>query len=219
MNRSPDATCRRLGRRFFRQSPAVVARELLGQRLVHVVEGVRLSGIIVETEAYLGVADRASHSFGGRRTERNESMYADGGTAYVFLCYGVHYLFNVVTETRGIPSAVLIRALELDEHRSIPARPTQDKEARLRCCSGPGKLTSVLEIDRSLDGIDLVTSSRLFIERIRTEPLPPAAVAIGQRIGVDYAGTWAHAPLRFTIFGHPSISRPIPRHGTQRRGE
>ncbi len=213
MKRRPPATCRRLGRRFFRQAPAVVARELLGQRLVHTVEGVRLSGIIVETEAYLGIADRASHSFGGRRTKRNQSMYADGGTAYVFLCYGMHYLFNVVTETRGIPSAVLIRALELDEHRSPPAQLTQNGQARRRCCSGPGKLTEVLKIDQSLDGSDLVTSPHLFIERSRTLPLPPTAVAIGPRVGVDYAGTWAQAPLRFTISGHPSISRPIPGYG------
>jgi DNA-3-methyladenine glycosylase len=102
----------RLKRGFFRRDPQTVARELLGQRLVRQVAGERIAGLIVETEAYMGVKDKAAHSFGGRRTSRTETMFADGGTAYVYLNYGLHHLFNVVTDSIDVPTAVLIRAIE-----------------------------------------------------------------------------------------------------------
>jgi DNA-3-methyladenine glycosylase len=197
----------RLGRSFFRQDPISVAQELLGQRLVRIVDGIRLAGTIVETEAYLGIVDRASHSFGGRRTKRTETMYADGGAAYVFLNYGIHHLLNVVTENAGVPSAVLLRAIEPTEgiDNMYSFRPTAKSLTEIS--SGPGKLGAAFAIDRSLDNEDLVTSQRLFIERARISPLPPRLVIQAPRIGVDYALEWADRPLRFYLRDNAHVSR------------
>ncbi len=194
----------RLPRSFFSRDAVTVARELLGQRLVRVLEGQRLAGLIVETEAYLGVADRAAHSFGGRRTARTETMYADGGTAYVYLNYGIHHLFNIVVETVDVPAAVLIRAVEPVEgiERMQTRRPAARAVTNL--CSGPGKLGAAFAIDLSHDRLDLVTSSELFLER---QPPPPAVrILRSPRIGVGYAGPWASKPLRFFIKGNPHVS-------------
>ncbi len=194
-------------RAFYRRDPVTVARELLGQRLVHIVDGQRIAGIIVETEAYLGVQDRAAHSFGGRRTARTATMYADGGTAYVFLNYGIHHLLNIVTDGVEVPTAVLLRAIEPTE--GVPTmyryRPAARRETGL--CSGPGKLGAAFAIDRTHDGMDLVTSPALFVERVRKKPLPKKSIVVSRRIGVDYAGAWAVKPLRFHLSGNPHVSR------------
>lgn len=196
---------RRLARAFYRRDAVTVARELLGQRLVRVLEGQRLAGLIVETEAYLGVEDRAAHSFGGRRTARTETMYADGGTAYVFLNYGLHHLLNVVVEMVDVPAAVLIRAVEpvegLDQMHS--RRPAARAAADL--CSGPGKLGAAFAISLAHDRLDLVASDELFIER--QPPQAASRILRSPRIGVDYAGPWARKPLRFSIQGNPHVSR------------
>lgn len=195
----------RLGRRFFRRDAAMVARGLLGCRLVRIIGGRRVSGRIVETEAYLGVADRACHSYGGRRTARTETMYGDGGTAYVFLNYGIHHMLNVVTAEVGDPSAVLIRALEPEE--GIGAMSARRPAARklIDLCSGPGKLGAALAIDLEHDGLDLVTSRELFIEpMLRSGSF---RISRSPRIGVAYAGAWARRLLRFTIAGNPCVSR------------
>lgn len=197
----------RLTRRFFRRDPAVVARELLGQRLVRIVDGVRLAGLIVETEAYLGTEDRAAHSFGGRRTRRTETMYADGGTAYVFLNYGIHSLLNVVTETEGVPSAVLLRAIEPLEGIETMFRLRPTAKSLIEIGSGPGKLGAAMAIDRSLDKEDFVFSERLFIERARSEVILPQSFVQTTRIGVDYAKEWADRPLRFYLRGNQHVSR------------
>lgn len=197
----------RLPRSFFRRDAVTVARELLGQRLVHSAGDTRTAGLIVETEAYLGVPDRAAHTHGGRRTERVRSMWGDGGHAYVYLIYGMHHCMNVVAGSDGDPVAVLIRALEpvesLDAMRA--RRPRARAETDL--CSGPGKLCAALGIDRDLDGADLVAGERLFVERARDATLPDRRIASGPRIGVDYAGEWAHEPLRFWIRDNPHVSR------------
>jgi len=184
----------------------MVARELLGQRLVRILNGQRLAGIIVETEAYLGVEDRAAHSFGGRRTARTETMYCDGGTTYVYLNYGIHNLLNVVTETVDAPTAVLLRAIEPVEGIDVmyKHRPKIRNDSGL--CSGPGKLGAALAIDRSHDRLDLVTSPVLFIERTRTRPLAKNKITATPRIGVDYAGFWATRPLRFHLTGNKHVS-------------
>jgi DNA-3-methyladenine glycosylase len=198
----------RFKRSFYRQDPVTVARELLGQRLVRVVDGIRLSGLIVETEAYLGVKDRAAHSFGGRRTARTETMYADGGVAYVFLNYGIHHLLNVVTEIKDVPSAVLLRAIEPTEgiEKMLQLRPAA--MAHDQIASGPGKLGAALAIDRSLDREDLIASKRLFIERARTGKLRKQEFVQTTRIGIDYAGEWADKALRFYLRGNEHVSRP-----------
>ncbi|MEM7230292.1 MAG: DNA-3-methyladenine glycosylase [Planctomycetota bacterium] len=184
-----------------------VARRLLGQRLVRVVDGERRSGIIVEVEAYLGAEDRAAHTFGGRRTPRNASMYRAGGHAYVYFVYGMHHCMNVVCGAEGEGIAVLIRALEPDEGLDAmrEARPKSRRDVDL--CAGPARLTAALAIDRAQDGTNLLTSEHVFIERVRQRALPARRIVACPRVGVDYAGVWARRPLRFLIDGHPCVSR------------
>ena len=184
-------------RPFFRREPIPLARALLVRVLP---DGTRLAGTIVETEAYLGVPDRAAHTFGGRRTARNASMWRDGGHAYVYFTYGMHYCMNVVAEVADQPTAVLLRALEPTEgidlmrkHRGRAARRDRD------LCSGPAKLCQAMKIDRALDGADLVTSQVLFIEQVRRRALPSSRIEITPRIGIAYAGEWARKPLRFHL--------------------
>jgi DNA-3-methyladenine glycosylase len=197
-----------------RDDAITVTRRLLGQRLVRVLpNGQRLAGIIVEVEAYLGPEDRGAHTFGGRRTPRNESMYLPGGHAYVYFTYGMHFCLNVVCGRRDHGTAVLLRALEPVEglQEMFRRRPKARKESDL--CSGPGKLTQALAIDRRLDGENLITSPTLFIEQLRRRRLPAQAVLITPRIGLNpdprFAGDWAHRPLRFVLAGHPSASKPV----------
>jgi len=188
-----------------------VARRLLGQTLVRVLpDGTRLAGVIVETEAYLGRHDRAAHTFGGRRTARNQSMYLRGGHAYVYFTYGMHFCMNVVCGRAGEGTAVLVRAIEPTEglQQMFAARPSARSVADL--CSGPGKLTKALSIDRALDGEDLRTSQELFIERRRARLLPERLIGVSPRVGLNpeprAAGTWATRPLRFFVRGSPHVS-------------
>ena len=185
----------RLTRRFYRRDPVTLAKALLGQVLVRRLDdGQELTGRIVETEAYLGIVDRAAHSYGGRRTERNASMYLDGGHAYVYFVYGMHWCFNVVADREEVPTACLIRALEpltgLDEMR---CRRRKEKTSEL--CSGPAKLTQALVIKRMHDGRDLTTSAELFIRRVRLTT--SGQIASSSRVGIEYAGAWARRQLRF----------------------
>jgi DNA-3-methyladenine glycosylase len=184
-----------------------VARRLLGQRLVRVLDGERLAGMIVEVEAYLGATDRAAHTFNGRRTARNESMYLAGGHAYVYFTYGMHHCLNVVCGEADDGVAVLIRALEPVEGIEAMNRRRLKARRETDLCSGPGKLTQALGIDRALDGMDLRTSNLLFVERCRSRVLNSKFIEITPRIGVDYAGVWAERPLRFVIRDHPHASR------------
>jgi DNA-3-methyladenine glycosylase len=211
--RSAVATAPRCEREFYATDPVTLARRLLGQRLVRSFRGRRLSGTIVEVEAYLGIPDAAAHTYRGRRTPRNEAMYADPGTAYVYFTYGMHFCLNIVAGERDDPVAVLLRALEPTEgvttmrrlrsvHRPAGARPLLDSEL----CSGPARLCEALEIDTGLNGIDLTADSRLWIERTRARPLPDSALVNTPRIGVDYAGPWAKEPLRWFIRGNPHAS-------------
>lgn len=179
----------RLTGRFYRRDPETLARALLGTLLVH---GDR-AGMIVETEAYLGPDDAASHARFGV-TRRNAVMFGPGGVTYVYLCYGMYNLFNVVAGRDGEAGAVLVRAL-------APARGVDDDP---RVARGPGKLTRALGITRAHTGIDLGASDSIYLERGKR--VPADRVAVGPRVGVDYAGDWARAPLRFWIDGHPAVS-------------
>ena len=195
-----------LPREFYtRAGVLAVARDLLGQRLVvPAADGTRVAGTIVETEAYRGPADRASHAYGGRRTRRTETMYSVGGTAYVYFVYGMHHQFNVVTGVADVPHAVLVRALEPVEGLALMRerrRAASDRDLT----SGPGKLCQALGIDRALDAADLL-GPRVWIEH--GERLPRAAIGRGPRIGIDYAERWAAMPWRFWIRGNPFVSRP-----------
>lgn len=184
------APSRRLPRNFYLQGTLTVARELLGMHLVHRTGGALRVGRIVETEAYQGPGDRAAHSSRGR-TARTEVMFGPAGHAYVYFIYGFWHCLNVVTAAEGVPHAVLLRALE-------PVRAVTG-----RAC-GPGLLCRAMDIDRSLNGVDLC-SGPLWIER----PSRPRPVRIGHspRIGVDYAGPWARRPWRFFDRDSPHVSR------------
>ena len=183
-----------------------VARQLLGQRLVRVIDGERLAGTIVEVEAYLGATDPAAHTWKGRRTPRNESMYLPGGHAYVYFIYGMHHCLNVVCGARDEGVAVLVRALEPTEgiERMRCNRPAARNVMQL--CSGPGKLAQAMAIDRSLDGADLRVAGALFIEQTRTLPLSAQAIRRGPRIGLNRANPWRNRPYRFWLRGNRHVS-------------
>lgn len=219
----------RVAREFLARPAEEVAPGLLGCVLVRVLDdGTRVSGRIVETEAYLGVVDKAAHSYGGRRTARNEAMYARAGTAYVYFTYGLHHCFNVVCGDVDEPVAVLVRALEplegmeaMRAHRAarrIKRNGRMSKGARqpdpvrgrvLReqdLCSGPAKLCQALAIDRALCGADLITSDAIWLER-GAKPIPAAHIGRSPRIGVDYAGAWAKRRLRWFVRGSACVRR------------
>jgi DNA-3-methyladenine glycosylase len=192
-----------LPREFYLRDTLVIARELLGKTLVHG----ETSGVIVETEAYMGPADAAAHSSGGKRTPRTEIMYGEGGYAYVYLIYGLYCCLNVVTSGIDRPECVLIRALEPVSGLAVMrARRGGGPEGEL--CRGPGRLCRALAIDRSCLGADLCSTenpSGLYItEGIR---VADGGVEATPRIGVDYAGEARFYPWRFIIKGNRFVSR------------
>jgi DNA-3-methyladenine glycosylase len=186
----------KLPRAFYERPDVVrIARELLGMVLCTRIGGALTAGIITETEAYAGVDDRASHAYGGRHTERTRIMYLDGGFAYVYLIYGLHSLFNVVTHRSGVPHAVLVRsiypilglaAMQRRRNRQLPPE---------RLCSGPGTVAQALGIHYSDSGADLL-GDRIWIADAGYR-VPDTMVETGPRIGVDYAGSDAFLPYRF----------------------
>lgn len=192
----------------FDADAVTTARRLLGQTLVRVLDGRRLAGTIVEVEAYLGPPDRAAHTFGGRRTARNASMWLGGGHAYVYFTYGLHHCLNVVCGAPGDGTAVLIRALEPIEGQEEMFRRRPAARRAEALCSGPARLTEALAVDRALDGIDLRSHPALWIERARGRPLPDARIAATPRIGVDFAGAWARRRLRFLVRDSAHVSGP-----------
>lgn len=195
----------KLAREFYtRPNVLAVARDLLGKLLVVPTSGrKRVSGRIVEVEAYRGPQDRAAHSFGGRRTKRTETMYGIGGTAYVFFVYGMYYQFNVVTNNAEAPHAVLIRAVEPVEGIEL-MRQRRHGQPDHNLTNGPGKLCIALGIDRTLDAADLLG------EKVWLEPgdkVSRSLIATGPRIGIDYAEGWKDKPWRFWVKDNPYVSR------------
>ncbi len=219
MAETPATVGRRWTRDEFAGGAASLARRLLGRVLVRVLDdGTVLAGRIVETEAYLGVKDGASHAYRGRRTPRNEAMYARPGTAYVYFTYGMHYCMNVVCGQEGVPLAVLLRALEpvadvetMRRLRSV--HPGKAKRALSHAsdralCSGPARLCQAMKIGRDLNGVDLVDGHQLFIAEPDRSLGPIGRVVRTPRIGIGYAGEWVHAPLRFVAAGSRHVSGP-----------
>jgi DNA-3-methyladenine glycosylase len=196
---------RKLPRKFYSRTDTVaVARELLGTLLVVPDEnGRRVSAMIVETEAYLGVEDRGAHSYGGRRTPRNEVMYGLAGHVYVFFVYGMYYQFNVVTGVVDQPHAILVRGVEPVEGVEI-MRERRGGMKDKNLTSGPGKLAIAMGIDRSLNGVDLL-GERCWLEQHRI--LLDEDISSGPRIGIDYAGEDALKPWRFWVTGNEFVSR------------
>ena len=195
----------KLPREFYTDTETLqLARDLLGTRLVAPApDGARVSGYIVETEAYLGPADRASHAYNGRRTARVEAMYGIGGTAYVFFIYGMYFQFNVVAGPSETPHAILIRALEPDEGQDWMQQ-RRPRQARKNWTSGPGKLCLALGLDRSYNKEDLC-GERVWLETGRS--VSPDEIACGPRIGIDYAGEYVSKPWRFWVRGNPFVSK------------
>jgi DNA-3-methyladenine glycosylase len=195
----------KLQREFYvRDNTIKIARELLGKLLVVPDEhGNRVSGMIVEVEAYMGATDKAAHSYGGRRTPRNEITYALGGRAYVFFIYGMYNQLNVVTGPQEQPHVVLIRALEpvegIEKMRERRG-PMPDKNLT----SGPGKLCIAMSIDRSLNGEDLL-GEKIWLEDLKK--FPAKEIAVGKRIGIDYAGEDADKPCRFWVKDNIYVSK------------
>jgi DNA-3-methyladenine glycosylase len=193
----------RLGRDFYRRSTLTVARELLGQRLVRVVDEQRLSGLIVEVEAYIGENDAACHAACGR-TPRNEVMYGSPGHAYVYFIYGMHHCLNAVTEEEGFPAAVLIRALEPLEGLEIMRRHRSGKPDR-ELTNGPAKLCQALAIDRSFNGVDLCTGEVLFIEA--GQVAAQGEIKSSPRIGIKADELARSVAWRFYLQGNEFVSR------------
>ena len=183
----PSAKRTRLTRASFNQPTLRVSRDLLGKFIVRRHRGRELAAMITEVEAYKGPKDRAAHTFGGRRTARVEPLYADGGTAYVYLVYGIHWLLNFSTAGAGNPEGVLIRGVL-----------TADA-AKPRLLSGPGRVTAYLRIDRRLDHVDATRSAVMWLED-RGIRVTARRIRTGARVGIDYAGEyWAARRWRFWI--------------------
>ena len=186
-----------LGHDFYLNPVQQVARDLLGQRLVRTINGERIAGIILETEAYDGEKDQACHARSGK-TERNRMMYEEGGRAYVYFTYGMHWMLNCVCGSAGYPAAVLIRSILPTQNLDF-IRQKRGKIAEKHWCDGPAKLTKSLSIDSSLNGIDLCDpQSGLNIQK--GLEIPEGIIQRTPRIGIPYSGEpWVSLPWRFVV--------------------
>jgi DNA-3-methyladenine glycosylase len=197
----------RLPKSFYIRDDAVrVSRELIGKKLVTCFDGKRTAGMIIETEAYLGGIDRASHAYGLRRTARTEVMYAEGGLAYVYLCYGIHQMFNVVASPKNRPHAILIRALEPLEGTTLMLERCKKPRVDHTLTAGPGNLTRALGISTAQTGMSLIRNSPVWIED-GDITIPEEDISVCTRVGVAYAGQDALLPYRFLLKGNPYLSK------------
>lgn len=187
---------------YQRSNVTQIAKELLGKKLVTNVLGKRTAGFIVETEAY-SYRERGCHAYNNKMTNRNKVMFESGGVAYVYLCYGIHHLFNVVTNQHGLADAVLVRALQPLEGESLMLSRMKTTSTK-RITSGPGKLTKALGIDRTFDGKNL-NDAEVWIEE--GDLISAQKIVSSTRIGIDYAGEDAFLPWRFSIKGNVWVSK------------
>ena len=189
---------------YQREDVVTISRDLLGKVLCTNFHGKLTSGIIVETEAYSGIIDKASHAYGGKRTKRTEIMYACGGSAYIYLCYGIHHLFNIVTNNKSIPHAVLIRAIEPKDGIEIMLQRRKKKILDPTLTGGPGSLTQALGITIEDSGTSLM-ENLIWLEdqNIYNENQD---ILASSRVGVQYAGKDANNPWRFRIANNPWVS-------------
>jgi DNA-3-methyladenine glycosylase len=191
---------------YSNQDVLFLAQNLLGKVLFTAIGDDITAGIIVETEAYFGIQDKASHAYGGRRTDRTEILYNSGGVSYVYLCYGIHHLFNIVTSVEGDPHAVLVRAIEpligkeiMELRRNMPV-------SKAAISAGPGSAAKALGIDRSFNKKDL-TENEIWIEDHGIS-YTKYEIVTGPRIGVAYAQEDAFLPWRFFVKGNKYVSKP-----------
>ena len=180
---------------YVREDVVQISRELLGKALCTKLGGQVTKAIITETEAYAGVSDKASHAYGGRRTQRTEPLYMCGGTAYIYLCYGIHHLFNVVTNTTGTPHAVLIRAGSAFEGEELMHQRRDKPHGDKSLLKGPGSLSQALGITTELTGTNLL-GSQIWIE---DHKISVEEITAGPRVGIDYAEEDLTRPYRFIV--------------------
>ena len=183
-----------------------ISKALLGKYLFTSIDGLLTGGYIVETEAYNGVVDRASHAYGNRRTNRTEIMFREGGIAYIYLCYGIHEMLNIVTSTEGHAQAILIRAIEPTEGIATILMNRNMDKVKPNITAGPGSVAKALGINRKLNGISL-QSDTMWLED-RGLSFSDDQIAAVPRIGVAYAGQDALLPYRFYVKGNPFVSKP-----------
>ena len=182
-----------------------IARSLLGMSLCSTIEGVYTEGIIVETEAYSGRSDKACHAHLGKFTKRTKVMYEKGGTAYVYLCYGIHHLVNVVTNEKGIADAVLIRALMPTEGIDMMRKRVNKEKPIHQLCNGPGKLSKALGINKVHNEMDLLHSSTLYIKP-NVKEINEELIVSTTRIGIDYAEEDKYLNWRFYLKNNKAVS-------------
>jgi DNA-3-methyladenine glycosylase len=190
---------------FYKRKDVVkIAKELLGKIIVTDIDGFITSGRIVETEAYVGISDKASHSFGGKRTARNEHMYSLPGTAYIYICYGMHQMMNIVTNEKDIPDAVLIRAIEPLKGIDIMLQRTRKSQLDKTLTRGPGNVGKALGIFKHHSGLHLLDQEIYLLDD--NHKIPEDKMGISKRIGVDSAGADALLPYRFYVKGNKFVS-------------
>lgn len=192
---------------FYQQNDAVfIARKLLGKNIYTNIDGLLAGGIIVETEAYIGPDDRGSHAYKNRRTSRTQTMFAAGGITYMYVCYGIHNMLNVVTGKEDLPHAVLIRALEPNTGIDVMRERRQLFNQDQRLCRGPGVLTKALGLKKNHNGISLL-DDLIWIED-RNMFIEDTDIISSARVGMNFDGPYQLIPWRFYIRSNPNVSRP-----------
>jgi len=209
---------KKLSRRFYTRDTLTIAKNFLGKFIVRKWRGKKIIGKIVETEAYIGPGDKASHAFRNKRTSRNKAEYLIGGHIYIYLVYGMYWQFNISTSAKGKPECVLIRALEpifnnrnpksqIPNPNKIPNPNFQNLKEIKNLANGPGKLCRYLKLNKSFYGEDMAGSKRIWLES-NGEKIKKSDIVAAPRIGIDYAGKyWSKIPWRFYLKGSPFISR------------
>jgi DNA-3-methyladenine glycosylase len=191
---------------YLNDDVVALSRDLIGKYLFTRIDGLTTGGYIVETEAYNGIIDKASHAFGNRNTPRTSTMFKRGGIAYVYLCYGIHEMFNIVTSDEGTPRAILIRAIQPTEGLEIMLQRRNMLTEKPNITRGPGSVAKALGINRNMNACSL-QSDTIWIED-RGLAFPDESVAAAPRIGVSYAAEDALLPYRFYVKGNPFVSKP-----------
>ena len=194
---------------FDRDDVVQIARDLLGKLVITGINGELTGGRIVETEAYVGITDKASHSFGGRRTPKNEHMYSAAATSYIYICYGMHQMLNIVTNKKGIPDAILIRAIQPEIGIDVMERRTGKEPGDHTITKGPGNVGKALGLTKINSGISLI-KGEIRIYKDDESEVRLASIGISKRIGVESAGADGLLPYRFYIKGNKFVSgRPV----------
>ena len=190
---------------FYQNDAVTTAKDLLGKIIVREINGQKIMTKIVDTEAYMGAEDKASHAYNNKKTKRTKTMFGKGGLAYIYLIYGMYHCFNVVTAVKDDPHAVLVRAVEPVEGLELIKKNRNIKSSNLEdLTNGPGKLSQALKIDKSLDGCDLVKSNKLYLLDQENNDFK---VEAAPRVNIDYAEEYKDKLWRFYIRGNKFISK------------